>query len=201
MSSSTSPASIVSGPPVDEAAARLTIPKYLRDVVSRFGEREALVAHRPDGVVRWTYQDLWARSREVARALIAAGVSKDTRVGILMTNRPEFLTAMFGTALAGGVTVALNTFSTPGELEHLLQASGVSILFLERHIAGKDFYEIIQQLEPCVEQSRPGGLQSSKFPHLRRLVVVDDALLPVGGATQLWPAFLAHGEGDRKSVV
>jgi long-subunit acyl-CoA synthetase (AMP-forming) len=29
----------------------------------------------------------------VARALVACGVAKDTRVGILMTNRPKFLAA------------------------------------------------------------------------------------------------------------
>ena len=30
-----------------------------------------------------------------------------------MTNRPEWLSAVFGTTLAGGVAVALSTFSTP----------------------------------------------------------------------------------------
>ena len=65
---------------------------------------------------RWSYDELLARSIEVARALIACGVGKDARVGILMTNRPEFLAALFGTALAGGVPVALSTFSTPPEL-------------------------------------------------------------------------------------
>ena len=33
---------------------------------------------------------------EVARALVACGVGKDGRVGILMTNRPEHVAAAFG---------------------------------------------------------------------------------------------------------
>ena len=74
----------------------------------------------PMAVVRWSYQDLWERSVEVAKALIDSGVGKDSRVGILMTNRPEYLSTVFGTALAGGVAVALSTFSTPGELEYLI---------------------------------------------------------------------------------
>ena len=78
-----------------------------------YGEREALVFRTADGVTRWTYAELWERAIEVARALRACGVGKDTRVGVLMTNRPEWLSAVFGISLAGGVAVTLSTFSTP----------------------------------------------------------------------------------------
>ena len=55
-------------------------------------------------------------ARDVARALLAAGVGRGTRVGLLVSNRPEWLFGMFGAAMAGAVTVALNTFSTEQEL-------------------------------------------------------------------------------------
>ena len=110
----------------------LTIGGYLREVTARFGPREALVLHEDGQRISWSYDDLLARSVDFARALIAAGAGRDTRVGILMTNRPEFLAALFGTALAGGVPVALSTFSTRGELDHLIRASQVSILLYEQ---------------------------------------------------------------------
>jgi fatty-acyl-CoA synthase len=115
--------STVRGIPLGEepGLGALTIPGYLRELTARFAEREALVFRTESGVERWTYAILWERSVEVARALIACGVGKDSRVGILMTNRPEQLAAAFGTALAGGVVVMLDTFSTPPELEHLLR--------------------------------------------------------------------------------
>src|SRR3974390_2124116 len=69
----------------------LTISGYLREVTTRFGLREALVIHTSEGVVRWSYATLWERSVDVARALLAAGTGKDCRIGVLMTNRPEFL--------------------------------------------------------------------------------------------------------------
>ena len=116
---------------------------------------------------------MWERSVEVARALIACGVGKDSRVGILMTNRPEHLAAAFGTALAGGVIVPLSTFSTPPELEHLLGASSVSILLFERHIAKKDFAAILGELEPAIQTAEPGQLASTRFPFLRHLVMID----------------------------
>ena len=42
-----------------------------------------------------------------------------------MTNRPEWLAAVFGVGLAGGVAATISTFSTPAELDQLLDASGV----------------------------------------------------------------------------
>lgn len=192
--------SIVKGSPLAEepGLGTLTIPGYLREVTTRFAEREALVYRTSAGVVRWTYAKLWERSIEVARALLACGVGKDSRVGILMTNRPEFLAAMFGTALAGGVAVALNTFSTPPELEYLVQASCVSILLFERSVAGKDFGAILGDLEPALEAAGPGELESTKFPFLRRLAVVGRDM---GGAVESWGDFLAHGQSVPLAIV
>ena len=93
----------------------LTIPGYLREVADASPSARRSSGARRSGVVRWTYATLWERSVEVARALIACGVGKDGRVGILMTNRPEYLAAVFGTALAGGVIV---------DAQHVLDAAG-----------------------------------------------------------------------------
>ena len=84
----------------------LTLGSYLRAVTDRFAPREAAVMHHENQAERWTYGDLWNRSVEVSRALIGCGIGKGTRVGILMTNRLEFLSCVFGTALAGGVATA-----------------------------------------------------------------------------------------------
>ena len=115
--------SIVSGPSLSDepGLGTLTLPGFLRDVTSMYGDREALAFRSADGITRWTYADLWERAIEVACALRASGVGKDTRVGVLMTNRPEWLSAFFGISLAGGVAVTLSTFSTSAELEYLTQ--------------------------------------------------------------------------------
>src|SRR5439155_12957191 len=124
----------------------LTLPGFLREVTERYADREALVMHKPDGSVeRWSYNNLWDRSVDVARALIACGAGKDGRIGVLMTNRPEWVSSCFGIAFAGGTVVGLSTFSTPVELEHLLNASGVSILLFERKVVTKDFAAILQE--------------------------------------------------------
>jgi fatty-acyl-CoA synthase len=191
--------SIVSGPPLrDEPGLEaLTLPCFLREVTGMYGEREALVFHTAEDVTRWTYAELWERAIEVACALRACGVGKDGRVGVLMTNRPEWIAAVFGTALAGGVAVTLSTFSTPSELDHLLQASGISVLLFERQVLKKDFAADLTELEPEIGKAAPGGLQSAKYPFLRRLAIVGEAAPGI----DTWDAFLARGHAEPRELV
>src|SRR3546814_16292531 len=97
---------------------------------------------------------------EVAKALIASGLDKAGRVGILMTNRPEYLSAVFGTALAGGVSVGLSTFSTTNEMDYLLAASGVSFVLFDGRILKRDFGAMLAELEPQIHRVAPGDRKS-----------------------------------------
>jgi fatty-acyl-CoA synthase len=203
--------SIVHGIPLAEqpGIGALTIGGYLREVVSRHGPAEAVVSWHGDRRVSWSYDLLLARSLEVARPLVAIGAGKDTRVGILMTNRPEFLSALFGTALAGAVSVSLSTFSTPDELDHLLKASQVTTLLFERRVAGKDFLAMLAQIEPAIRSApAPGRLACERNPFLQRLVCLpaeidaaghEDSIL--GGAVERWDEFLAHGASIPDGLV
>ncbi len=191
--------SIVSGPPLSDepGLGSLTLPGFLREVTQQYGEREALVFHNADGVTRWTYAQLWERAIEVARALRRCGLGKDARVGVLMTNRPEWLAAVFGTSLAGGVAVTLSTFSTPSELDYLIRASAVSVLLFERRVLSKDFAAVLAELEPEIGTARPGTLASVKYPFLRRLAVLGE---PVPGM-EAWDEFLASGHGEPRELI
>lgn len=195
--------SIVRGIPLQDepGLGALTIPGYLREVTTRYAEREALVMPTPQGMQRWSYATLWQKSMEVAKALVASGVGKDSRVGILMTNRPEYLSAVFGCGLAGAVSVGLSTFSTAAELEQLLASSGISVLLFDGRVLKKDFGAVLAALEPQVLNAAPGQLQSSRFAFLQHLVRLDS----VTGAAEegdlqapgfeSWEAFLARGRG------
>jgi fatty-acyl-CoA synthase len=184
--------SIAHGPPLEAepGIGALTIGGYLREVAGRFGPAEALVLHEGGQRISWSYDDLLARSLAFARALIALGAGRDTRVGILMTNRPEFLAALFGTALAGGVPVALSTFSTRAELDHLLRASQVSILVYEQQVLRQDFAAMLRALEPRIAGAGIERLASDAYPYLRLLVPLAE-----------WAAFLSSGEGVAPSQV
>jgi fatty-acyl-CoA synthase len=191
--------SIVSGPPLadEPGLGSLTLSRFLREVTQMFGRREALVWHTAGGVTRWTYAQLWERAIEVASALRRWGLGKDSRVGVLMTNRPEWLAAVFGTSLAGGVAVTLSTFSTPPELDYLIRASAVSVLLFERNVLSKDFAAILIELEPAIGTSRPRTLESAKYPFLRRLALLGEPAPGIEG----WDEFLASGRDQPRELV
>ncbi len=194
------PLSLVHGLPLAEepGLGPLTIGGYAREVTRRYAGNEALVMRTQSGRVSWSYSQLWDRAVEIAKALIAAGVAKDSRVGILMTNRPEYVASMFGIGLAGGVTVSLSTFSTAPELEYLLKASCVSMLLFDRQVLKKDFGAMLSELEPEILGAAPGALRSTRFPFLRRLVALDSVTgesdsAADAKAVETWNGFLAAG--------
>jgi len=192
--------SIARGLPLGEepGLGALTLPGYLREVTERFADREAVVFPTGSERLSWTYTDLWERAMEVARALIACGANKDTRVGIMMTNRPEWIASFFGTALAGGVAVALSTFSTTPELEYLLEKSCVSILLFEGLVLKRDFSESLRELEPALRHGTQGALMSLRFPFLRHVVAVGAS---ENGAIEDWHQFVARGAETPRALV
>jgi fatty-acyl-CoA synthase len=201
--------SIAKGIPLSEepGLGSLTLPGFLREVTTRFSERDALVLRTASGTEHWSYAMLWERAFEVARALLAVGVGKDSRVGVMMTNRPEWIAAVFGTSLAGGVAVTLSTFSTPPELQYLLQVSGVSVLLFERTVLKRDFGAVLGELEPQVHTAAPGRVASTRFPFLRRLVAVGPIMggpavgANTAGTIESWSEFLSHGQATARELV
>jgi fatty-acyl-CoA synthase len=193
------PDSIVSGPPLETepGLGALTLPGFLREVTALYHGREALVLRTGDDAVRWTYDELWDRAVEVACALRACGVGKGGRVGILMTNRPEWISALFGITIAGGVAVTLSTFSTAPELDHLLKASDVSVLLFERHVLKKDFAAMLTELEPAIAETATGALESVSYPFLRRLAAIG----PAAPGIETWEHFLAAGRDEPREIV
>lgn len=191
--------STIRGKPLaEESLGALTIGGFLRQVCAGYGTREALVFHRPDGtVVRCSYAQVWDQALVVARALAARGVTKETRVGLLATNRPEWITAMFGIALAGGTCVALSTFAKGPELEYQLRIADVSLLIFERAVLGRDFGAELLQLCPDLAAAQ-APLQSTRLPYLRRLVCIGDEV-PVA-AIERWDGFLQGPLADAALV-
>lgn len=75
-----------------------------------------------------TFGDADARSAELAGRLLAAGVGKGTRIGILFGNGPEWVIAWLGAARIGALTVPLSTFAPGPELVRLLRHADVAAL-------------------------------------------------------------------------
>lgn len=165
-------------PPIPPDAPA-TLGGFLRECAERFGAAEALAfsdPHNGGERVSWSYARLHDEAAAVARAVQAEGVGKGERVGLLMANRPEFVAAFFGVAMAGAVAVTLSTLSTAEELRVLLRQSDISLLLAQRAVAGRSLADDVAAVLPGIAAGRA---DSADAPFLRKVV-------------------LLHGEGDRR---
>lgn len=194
--------STITGPPLAEETGlgALTLGGFLADVATRYPDNEAIVYRTSAGLdQRWTYAELYRDSLQVAQALLACGIAKDSRVGVLMTNRPEWLLSIFGAALVGAVGVAMSTFSTQRELEHQLKISDVEILLMEGVIVAHDFIADIKEMCPELATGRPGELIASELPYLRRVVALGEATDLSG--VESWDDFLLQSAAMPAEIV
>lgn len=77
----------------------------------------------------FTYGEIAAAVDRLAGGLAAAGVGRDTKVAIMMSNRPEFLFTWFALSRLGAVEVPLNT-AHRGELLHYMIAQSDSTVMV-----------------------------------------------------------------------
>ncbi len=178
----------------------LTLSDFAREVGERFTQHEAICWRNLSGEMsRYSYAEFYAECRKVASALLALGTTRGTRVGILASNRPEWLFCVFGASMAGATTVALNTFSPKRELTLQLDIADVAILLMEAGVGSRDFIEEISGICPELANTTPGELLTPELPFLRRVVCIDEVESATG--IQSWPDFRAAGASISDAVV
>lgn len=126
----------------------------------------------------WTYQDLLDESRSLASGLTALGVGAGDRIAVWMGNRPEWIALQLAASYLGVDTVAVNTRYRRDELEHMLRDSGSSVLVTETSFLGSEYLEILADLVPELETSRPDEFEASRFDHLEHVIALDDTEYP-----------------------
>ncbi|MFB6960123.1 AMP-binding protein [Streptomyces sp. NPDC056309] len=136
-----------------------TIGANLDRAVAAFGDREALV-DVPSGR-RWTYAEFGAAVDEVARGLLAKGVSKGDRVGIWAVNCPEWVLVQYATARIGVIMVNINPAYRAHEVEYVLRQSGISLLVASQAHRSTDYRALVEQVRV-------------KCPELRETVYIGD---------------------------
>ena len=78
-----------------------TLPVLLRGLAAEHGARELCVTEAR----RISYAQAESESAELARALLASGVGKGTRVGILFPNCAQWIISWLAAARIGALTV------------------------------------------------------------------------------------------------
>lgn len=171
----------------------LTLGGFMQQIGRLHGDRVAL---RFEGT-SITYTELAARTLAAARALIAAGVGKGTRVAILMGNRPEWITATYGVAMAGGVSIPVNTYATPDERDYILRHSDAGLLLVQPALLKHRFLDDLVDAHPEVARADFGQLYDSSLPQLRGVVSLGKGRSGVRG----WDRFIEAGQTVPEGLV
>jgi fatty-acyl-CoA synthase len=91
-----------------------------------------IVSRIPDrSLHRYAYSDLRTRARQLACALMRAGLQRGERVATLMWNHYVHLEAYFGIPLAGGVVHTLNLRLAPQQLALIARHAGDRFLIVD----------------------------------------------------------------------
>ena len=144
-----------------------------------FGNRE-IVSRLPDGSFhRANYAYLHRRARQLAQALVAAGVQHGEPVATLMWNHAWHLEAYFGIPAAGAVLHTLNLRLSPDDIAYIVADAGDRIIIVD------------DVLLPLLEQVR-------KRVNVERVIVVAPSGSPIAAPYESYESFIAvDASGNR----
>ncbi len=160
--------------------AALTPLTFLARSAAIYPERIAVI----HGARRYSWAQVYARSRRLGGALAALGCGPGTTVAVMLNNTPEMFECHFGVPMSGAVLNTLNTRLDADTIAFMLQHSEARVLIADREYAPTVRAALAQQ---------PGAA------HKIHLIEVDDpeydgAETLVGGTN--YETFLAGGSAE-----
>ena len=133
------------------------------------------------GTLRQTWAQTYARCRQLASALIQAGIGKNDTVAVMLPNTPPMVEAHFGVPMAGAVLNTLNTRLDPEAIAFMLDHGEAKAVIVDPEFIGT--------------MAKALALRTSTTPI--RVIEVQDALYgpavqSLGGTD--YEAFVASGD-------
>lgn len=132
--------------------SNMTVAKLVDEVVSAYGHKKCLTYEGKT----YKYEVVNQKINQVAHGLHKLGISGGSRIGLFLSNCPEYIFAYFGIIKLGCVNVPVNTFLTSKEVQFILDDCDISAI-----ITNNDLYAV---LEPVL----------ANLPHLKHIIVVDE---------------------------
>ncbi|WP_082993262.1 class I adenylate-forming enzyme family protein [Mycobacterium sp. 1245111.1] len=156
------------------------MPAVIAALTAQHGANDFIVSSVGNGAdERITYAEADAHSAAVARRLLAAGVTKGVRIGILAPNGVDFAVALLAVTRIGAVAVPINTFFQASELAWLLRDADIHTVLAVDNLLGKDIRQRVLDATHA-DLDAVGPLQLPDLPYLRNV-------LPLGNSDRRWP--------------
>lgn len=140
-----------------------TFPELFGEIVRDRAEHPALIV--ADETL--SYAELERRSARVAKALLASGAGKGTRIALLAPDGVLWLTTFYAALRIGALVTPISTLSTPPELAHILRTSDAQLLVGTRGFLRRDFVDNLEAALPGLAQWGSSSLRLTSAPHLR----------------------------------
>lgn len=167
----------------------MTIPDSLQFTETAAGAMRWLSQHHggnkaviEDGRVA-TFQELDRASTDLAKALLASGMGKGSRVAFLFPNGIDFVTAFFAITRIGAIAIPINTFYKAPELVWQLNHSDAQLLITIDRFLHNDYLARLE--EGFVGLPDTGDeMYLETAPYLRNIVVLSTGQAVPGWANQ-----------------
>src|SRR4051812_26308421 len=156
----------------DERAS--TFPELLARAVARRADHPALIVR--DETL--TYAELDRRSSALARALLASGAGKGTRIGLLAPDGALWLTTFYAALRIGALVTPISTLAAPPELAQIIRRSDVQILIGARRFLRRDFAGLLTDAFPDLAMREAASLHLPGAPLLASIWLDDADGLP-----------------------
>lgn len=155
-----------------------TAEHFIRCVTRQWGDRDlALLGDR-----RLSYRDAAGASDRLARALLACGVGRGSRVALLAPNGPEWIVGWLAAARIGALVILLNTFHRARELGWALaHCEAETLLTVDRYL-GHDYTSRLVEAVPGLAAQSHEAITVKSHPRLRTVWLWGSAAPPWAGS-------------------
>ena len=147
-----------------------TLGDYLEYWAEHTPDKEYVVYSDRD--LRFTWKEFNQRVDDMAKGLIAIGVTKGTHVGLWAQNVPDWHTLVYACAKIGAVCITVNTNYKQNELEFLVKDSDMHTLCLTDGTWESNYVDMTYQMLPELRECQRGHLESKNFPMLKNVVYI-----------------------------
>jgi fatty-acyl-CoA synthase len=144
----------------------VSVGQLLTKLAHRMPVRPALLYE--DGP-RYTFAELEAEARRVARGLIARGVEPGERVVLWATNVPEWVVLQFALAKIGAILVTANTALRAKDIDYVLRQSEAATIAAISGFRTVDYVAALEEI----------GATQNAISSLRRLIFIKRGDEPV----------------------
>jgi acyl-CoA synthetase (AMP-forming)/AMP-acid ligase II len=149
---------------------RPTVGDALRNAAARWPDHDFIVT--PDRSM--TFAEAEGASRNLARRMVAAGMGKGTRVGLLFPYGQEWVVAWLAASRIGALVMPLATTYRPAEIRKVLGIGDVDTLLTARRVLGHDMEEMLEASVPGLADATSSRLFLPEVPFLRAVWISGD---------------------------